>query len=357
MVGGGIAGCAACLALAKRGVKAIWIAPEDTSASKPGESLAAAARALLDDLDLAHVLDDPAHRRSQLSFTSWGSDALLERHAAAQPGGMGHVLNRRHFEAALLAQTRLSPDIVRLDDTLREAERTATGWHLTTGGGQTIGARLVIDATGRRAMIGRREARPRRLDRLVAAVSFLRQSAPDIDPTPATLTEAVAGGWWYATLLADRRLAINFYSDPDLLPRRIGQRLDLWQHMVRDTRYIWRWLESAGYEPSEPPQLATAGTVWLETAAGSDWLAAGDAAISFDPLSAHGMTTALWTGIQAAQAAALTLDGDASALAGYAARLRAGVERFAHERRNIYSREMRFAHHPFWRRRQTEHPE
>lgn len=352
VIGGGIAGCAACLGLAQRGVEVVWVSPCGSLADKPGESLAPAALAVLDNLGLDSLLADPAHRKSMVSFTAWGSDALLERHAAGQIRGMGHVLNRSHFETALVEKTRRTSGILRLDGSLASFRRSEAGWKLTTDGGQAINASLVIDATGRMAMIGRAQARQRRLDRLVAAYAFLRTTDPDIDPTPATLIEAVEGGWWYATFLANRQLALNFYSDPDLMPRRLGTRLDLWQQMVGETRSISRWIESAGYQISDPPRLASAGTVWLEKAAGPDWLAIGDAAVSFDPLSAHGMTTALWTGHEAAEAATLALTGHGAALDNYAARLRLGVEQYDRERREIYAREMRFSHHPFWQRRQ-----
>lgn len=353
VIGSGIAGCAACLGLTRRGLDVIWIAPDTRLENKPGESLAAASLPVLENLGLDHLLLDPEHRKALLSFTAWGSDMLLERHGAAQPGGMGYVIDRRHFEAALVHETRRKSGVHWIDGSLAAFARGKAGWVLTTSDGEMREVSLLVDATGRRAMVGRTQARQRRLDRLVAAYAFLHQSGSDIDPTPATLIEAVEDGWWYATLLADRRLALNFYTDPDLLPRKIGQRQDLWKTMVEATRYVRRWVESADYQLSGPPHLASAGTVWLEETAGPDWLAIGDAAISFDPLSSHGMTTALWTGEQAADAVARTLDGDGTALDQYSARLRSGVEDYVAGRRNIYARETRFARHPFWQRRQN----
>lgn len=351
VLGGGIAGCAAVLRLAQFGIEVAWIAPETPFEDKPGESLAAAALPVLEELGLAALLADPAHRQSQVSFTSWGSDVLLERHAAAQPGGLGHVIDRARFEAGLIAETVSHAGITRLHDHVLAVNRQTKGWTLSTTSGATISAERIIDATGRKSQLGREHSRQKRLDRLVAAYTFLTQAETDIDPTPATIIEAVPGGWWYATLLADRRLALNFYSDPDLLPRRIGQRQDLWQALVADTRYVCQWVESAGYALCGPPGLASAGTVWLEHAAGADWMAVGDAAISFDPLSAHGMTTALWTGVEAAKAVARAVGGDEKALDDYARRLRLGVDHYLADRRAIYARERRFTHHPFWHRR------
>jgi 2-polyprenyl-6-methoxyphenol hydroxylase-like FAD-dependent oxidoreductase len=357
VIGGGLAGCAACLGLVRRGVNVVWIAPGGTIVDKPGESLAPAGLAVLTDMGLDDLLTDPVHRKSMVSFTAWGSDALLERHAAGQLGGMGHILNRSHFEMALFQKVRKADGLRWHDASLAAFSRSATGWTLATDGGEVIEASLVIDATGRRAMIGRTQTTLRRLDRLVSAYAFLEQADLDVDPTPATVIEAVGDGWWYATLLPNRTLALNFYTDPDLMPRRIGSRLDDWRQMVAKTHYIARWIESAGYAIRQPPRLASAGTVWLETAAGPEWLAIGDAAVSFDPLSAHGMTTALWTGNEAAAAVARAWDGDDAALDGYASRLRLGVAQYDRERRAIYAREVRFSDYPFWMRRNdfTQH--
>jgi 2-polyprenyl-6-methoxyphenol hydroxylase-like FAD-dependent oxidoreductase len=351
VVGGGIAGSAACLALSNLGIPTCLVAPDETSPEKPGESLAAAAVSLLEQLGLSDLLADPAHRRAHASFTSWGSAALLERHAAAQRDGLGHVVDRTRLESALVAAVKCRQGLHLVAGRLRHARRTAAGWQLDIDTGQRISTRFLVDATGRRAEVGRRLSGLRRLDRLIAAYAFLRQVDPDIDPTPATLIEAVPCGWWYATLLADRRLVVQFYSDPDLMPRGLGRDVTAWKELAAGTSYIARWIETAGFELSQPPRLTSAGTAWLETAAGPDWIAVGDAAASFDPLSAHGMTTALWTGVEAARTLSLASQGDVGATAHYAARVRSGIERFSLERNAIYSREVRFADKPFWRRR------
>lgn len=354
VVGGGIAGCAACLSLSRRDVPVTWIVAE-RPAQRPGESLAAAALPLLADLAADHLLAAPAHRQATVSFTSWGSAALVERHASAQPGGLGLVLDRGRFEADLFELTR-GRTVRLVEASLADVRRTGTGWTLSTDGGHEIPSRFLIDATGRRAAIGRRNGGVRRVDRLVAACAVLRQRDAGIDPTPATLIEAVDDGWWYATLLADRRLVVQFYSDPDLMPRGLRSAPALWRELADRTTYISRWIESAGYALTEPPRLATAGTAWLDAASGPGWLAVGDAAAAFDPLSAHGMTTALWTGIHGAAAAAAALDGDPSAAESYAARLRTGVEHFSRERAAVYAREARFHDRPFWRRRRASGP-
>jgi flavin-dependent dehydrogenase len=89
----------------------------------------------------------------------------------------------------------------------------------------------------------------------------------------------------------------------------------------------------------------------MEPAAGPGWAAAGDAAAAFDPLSSHGLTTALWGGRHAALAAAACLAGDPEPVARYAATLRDAMSAFLRQRGSVYAHERRWPDRPFWQRR------
>lgn len=352
VIGGGIAGAAASAALRLRGLPVLWIAPPREDRPRAGESLAAAARPLLETLGAGRILDRPVHRRMETSFSNWGTRALLERSAMALPGGLGTAIDRNAFEKDLLGLA-LDSGATRLPTSVHTACRTDSGWWLRTIDGGTLTAGLLVDATGRSSLIGRRMTVMRRQDRMIAAVAFLRQRSSDIDPTRTTLIEAVPDGWWYASLLADGCLAVNHYTDPDLLPRGLGRDQEAWGRLIADTCYISKWIDTGGFEIAQAPDLTSAGSTWLDRAAGPDWIAVGDAAAAFDPLSAHGMTTALWTAINAAEAVSRSLAGDTAALDAYADRVADGVARFRAEQTAIYRRERRFARHPFWTRRNT----
>jgi hypothetical protein len=194
-------------------------------------------------------------------------------------------------------------------------------------------------------------ARRHHADRLVAAYGFLHQHDDSVVPTPATLIEAAPNGWWYASLLPDQRLALALFADPDTLPRAIAREMLVWRNSIATTTHIRHWLGDAGYAIEAPPHLASAATTWLDPVTGADWAAAGDAAAAFDPLSSHGLTTALWSGRRAAQAATAALSGDPAPLARYAATLADAVQEFLRQRRVIYAQERRWREQPFWQRR------
>jgi flavin-dependent dehydrogenase len=341
IVGGGIAGCAAALTLADSGRPVVLLAPPDDGADRFGEFLSPAANALLRELGLAEAVASGPHRAANITFSAWGSDLLVERNAIVHVDGPGHVLDRPAFDRMLRETVaRRGVPIVACD--VDDAAQTDDGWRLAG-----LDARFVLDCSGRAAVVARHAAVRHREDRLVAAGAFLRQADDTVEPTPATLIEAVPEGWWYASLLPDRRLSIALFSDSDLMPR--GP--DGWRERLLATRHIGRWLDSAGFDGNAPPRLAAAGTTWLEPAAGPSWAAAGDAAAAFDPLSSHGLTTALWSGRTAALAAAAVLDGDERPLGTYVATLRAAMQDFVVQRKAVYARERRWATSPFWQRR------
>ncbi len=84
--------------------------------------------------------------------------------------------------------------------------------------------------------------------------------------------------------------------------------------------------------------------------AGRHWLALGDAAVSFDPLSSHGITNAIYT----AQLAAATIGAARSgrgegALREYEATLTAIFEQYLQSKDRLYRQERRWPNAPFWR--------
>jgi len=347
VVGGGIAGAAACLRLCKLGVTPLWIAPEWQGGDKPGEHLAPAARGLLARIDAAHLLDDPRHREANSMLSAWGSDRIEERNAILQLQGAGVVLDRPAFEAELVSLA-LSRGARRVYASVDKISRDGAGWHIEAGDDQHS-AGFVIDATGRAAILARHHGQRFRADQLAALITFPRQAPDsDVEPTRATLIEAVVDGWWYASLLADGRLALNYFTDPDLLPRGVTRDLAVFRGLLDQTQYISRWLEEADFRVDAAPRLDSAGTTWVAPAAGEGWAAVGDASAAFDPLSSFGMTTALWTAITVAESVAA---GD---LGSYPGKVAVGVQDFLITREKVYAMEQRYADHAFWKRRRLE---
>jgi flavin-dependent dehydrogenase len=222
-----------------------------------------------------------------------------------------------------------------------------------TGGDVTaVTCAAVIDCSGRAATVARAHgARRRNHDRLVAVAALLRAGRPgDVDS--ATMVEAVADGWWYTALLPHGGRIVVFLTDGDLLTSRTGRDRDHWCARLGQTQHVGELRDRFGYQLAVGPVAFPAGSSRLHPVLGVRWLAAGDAAVTFDPLSSQGIVTALATGRAAATAALGVLEGRAEAMPLYRSTVEQVYTRYLQRHDDYYAREQRWPDSPFWRRRQ-----
>lgn len=347
IVGGGAAAASAALTLAETGVRCVALTPAHEHGDRPGESLAPAGVRVLTELGIAERCSS-IFRAQRSTYAAWGANALAQSHAIANVDGTGWVIDRSAFDAVL--RTELAKAIETIDTTVRAVERDADRW-LLHGEGHSVRARFVIDCSGRRAIVGRTQSVRCRADRMIAAYAFLAQKNDDVETTRATMIEATEAGWWYATLLPGGRMAVALFSDADVLPRGLTRNAEAWRTLIQHTQFVSRWLASAAFVSQSPPRLASAATTWLQRAGGDGWVAAGDAAAAFDPLSSHGLSSALHSGRRAANVARAALAGDREPLSRYVATTEAAVRAFLEQRAALYGREGRFPNATFWARR------
>ncbi|WP_405525928.1 tryptophan 7-halogenase [Streptomyces avidinii] len=356
VAGGGPAGAAAALALGRAG-RSVLLADAATGPPPVGEALPAAARVLLHDLAAQDVLDERHHLPCYANLSVWGSDDLAAQDSILDPHGHGWHLDRGRFDRELRERARLLGTDVAERTTVRPADRSGDGtWTVELRGPRgrrTVRCRWLVDATGRRAGLAT-AAGARRVvhDRLVALCLTL---PPATAPAPdaSTLVEAEPDGWWYTALLPAGHRLLARYTDADLPGVRAGGtglRTD-----VARTRHTGARV-SAHPWPAVAVRRAPAHTVRLDAVHGDGWVAAGDAAAAFDPLSSQGILTALYTGMRAGQAIHDHLGGDRTALTHYAAELDTITATHLRNRRTFYGLEHRWPRHAFWRRRHTTGP-
>jgi hypothetical protein len=138
-------------------------------------------------------------------------------------------------------------------------------------------------------------------------------------------------------------------TDGDLLKGQSYRSGDTWLTGLEATCHVGALCE--GYRISGSPTLVAADTASLDAVCGARWIATGDAALSFDPLSSLGILTAVDFGRSAGSAAASLLDGDADPAADYATRVTNHFHAYLDERQRAYDSEDRWPTSPFWQRR------
>ena len=171
---------------------------------------------------------------------------------------------------------------------------------------------------------------------------------PDNDSR--TLIESCADGWWYTTLLPSSERMIAFLTDKDLARGQMLLSSGGLTAGIARTRYIGALIRSSGYVMSGCPRGANAASGGLNRVAGPGWVAVGDAALTFDPLSSQGIFNAIYTGDAGRPRGGRCTGGSRTvALTAYAARI-GDIRR--HYRRNLaaaYSAENAGSGHPFSR--------
>ncbi len=357
VIGGGPAGASAARELVRLGIDTVLLEQSDGSGSPVGECLAPSINPLLQRLGVDHVLAAAGAVPSYGNRSSWGGDgSAADRDFLREPFGHGWHLDRPAFNRRVLDAAETAGVPVWRRNRVASLERTNGVWQIritSPDGPRLLHAGMLIDASGRRAVVARRErVRRHTFDSLIAGVGFLGtdgHTTPFYDAT--TLIEAVADGWWYAALLPDQRLAVTWFTDPDLLAASAAWRPAGWWALLLGSDLVGHLVASRDYRIPQRIGVFAAGSSLLSRPTGDGWIAAGDAAAAHDPLSSHGIGSALAGGTWAARAVAATLGGDGTAFTSYGERLLADYARYLWTRSSYYADERRWPDKPFWERR------
>jgi flavin-dependent dehydrogenase len=342
ILGAGPAGASAAIALARAGFQVTLFDEPAPPAFRAGECLPPNARPLLRELGVFEQFRAGGHLPCYGNASAWGSAELHTTDFIRNPHGNGWHLDRAAFDRMMLHATCQAGAALRVPGPDLEVERSGTGWKIGSGY-----ADWLIDCTGRKAWLARRlGVRRAILDSLVSHVAVFQ--APQSDPDGLTLIESVPEGWWYTAAIPGNRRVAAFHTDS-------GSAADLalrapagFHALLAETRHTRARL--AGYELLYPPSVRPANTIRLEQFAGERWLAAGDAAAAYDPLSSQGILTALDSGLRAARA----LIAGISPIEQYAPFLESQFASYLRLRAEYYRLESRWSNHTFWKSRASE---
>lgn len=354
VVGAGPAGATAALNLAPtRRVALIDVRAQPRP--RIGESLPPAARRLLTDMGLWKQFQLEGYAPCYGNRSIWGSPHGTETDFLHDPDGHGWHVDRTRFDLWLrgVAVERgaflLAPG--QLESIAWDEDRWSAQIESAEGSVELV-ARVVVDAGGRAAPIGRSQgARRERGDRLVC--SWLCGKAR---PTPRgagfTYVEAAEDGWWYAAPAPGGRRVLAFHTDSDLPAARLIADPQKMLDRAAANSGLAEILSESEFTP-ELSGFNAAHSARLQPMAGPAWFAAGDAACSFDPLSSQGLLNALYSGLAAAEATDRYLSGVKDAVPEYLQAMNQVYDVYQQRLRYWYAAETRWNDKPFWQRRQS----
>ncbi len=307
IIGGGPAGSAAAILLARAGRRVVLCEKEAFPRFKIGESLLPHSLALFDRLG---IRDE------------------LERHAFPKAGGeiataCGQRTQRFYFESAMQLSHRSAYQVERawFDKLLLDHAAAAgaeirqpcavggiafdkAGATLTTGSGE-IRAAYVLDCSGRNAVVGTQFDLKRRYDHLQKFSVFAHYEGVQRDEgRDATLTRLVRGkrNWFWLIPLDERRTSVGVVLDiADFRAAKVTPEAMLESEIAAAP--VMRSRMAAAKRTTEV--YAIGDYSYRNTRMhGPRWLLAGDAAGFIDPIFSTGVFLAL----HSAEQAAATLD-------------------------------------------------
>ena len=186
-------------------------------------------------------------------------------------------------------------------------------------------------------------------DRQIAVVTAWETPGRVVDHA-SSLVEAVEDGWWYSAPLPRGRIFTGFFTDAErvapcrrLNSESLAELVDRTEH----TRARVQGLKMATLPSVVSAKKPTPARIrWRALA-----FAVGDAAMAFDPLSAHGLTLAVKTACDAIEAIATHGTGGRKSFPLYYSKLEDVWHHYAARRAAYYEAEGRWPAAPYWRRR------
>ena len=343
VVGAGPAGSAAAIALSRAGLRVIGTDGDRPERGWAGESVSPGIEAVMTAAFGPRVLREPPHAVAHGVRSAWGSSDLVEVDFLASPLGDGWHLDRAALDQQVAAVAGDTGVVAWSSGPVTGVSRDGDLWRVQCGREQRT-SRRVIDATGRAgAVVGRLGVPRHRLDRQVAEVAVVE----DVPSARVTTVESEADGWWYTTPLPQGGRVVVRLTDADLRDGASGDSSDFTRRLVA-TDHI---APLAGSLP-DSVRVVPAGVTRLARLAGRGWAAAGDAAISWDPMSGQGVVTAVLMGSRLGEALATELAGGGSEdLRCWEADYLLLLAEHEQQRRDAARAETRWPESDFWRRR------
>jgi flavin-dependent dehydrogenase len=144
-----------------------------------------------------------------------------------------------------------------------------------------------------------------------------------------------------------------FLTDVDLIPTtRRSNLFSWWVEKLEATKHVS--LRFRQTEDARQLHLRPARSQRLNQLCGKGWIAIGDAALAYDPLSSRGIAKALKHGRLAAAVIADCLIGNVDALETYRMKMFSEFSEYLALRQRYYSIENRWPNSAYWSRRRLK---
>jgi flavin-dependent dehydrogenase len=345
IAGKGIAGLVVSLLLKRKGISHLLL--DRKTARKQlalGETLPPSALPLLQSLGLLHLFESNSLHKTYGYHSAWGSPAIVDHNFFFHsPFKHGLKINKQSLEQDMESLT--SENILPFEK-MTAIRLEEQGVVVELQNDQVVRGRCIVDATGRnRSLLKLLGITSEEHDQLTAYSCHLPRSEHS-KIKHGVFVESFEHGWGIVSRLSDEVQVMSLFSRPRVGIQRELKDYSCWPGILFETVYLRDFL-TAGSDIRVVG--GDAGSSRAAQLAGKHWLAVGDAAIAFDPLSSQGITNAVYTAHRAVEAIALHLsDPDEKHFREYAESLSSIFSTYLATRYDLYQRERRWPGAVFW---------
>lgn len=360
VAGAGPSGCATALSLLNYSDKEVMLIEQgDLSNTRVGEQVSATIFKFIDYLKLTQEdFNKSNHMPSYNSISYWGSNKPSTRDAIFTTEESTYQLNREEFDLALLKKVSDLGGVILPRSKVQDIKKNHDGrWELdlihAKEGPLKILATYLVDATGRNASLSRQlNIHMQKHDKLMGVGCFFSASE-DQQQKYGYIIESCKDGWWYCAHLPDNKIVVCLFSDADIISNKRFNQRKQWQKQLSQTQHIASYIQGAKLD-TEKPWVRNACSQILNGKLPDNFIAVGDAACGFDPISSMGIGFALSSGCQAAITILNNEGGSLESLFPlYQQDLQHIFNEYQTTHNKIYNKEQRWTSSPFWRRRNT----
>lgn len=343
ILGKGFAGLILSLILKRKGVPHVLLDRQDKRpAVALGETLPPSALGLLASLDLLEIFEAHALQKTYGYHSVWGAPRRVDNHFFHHnPYKYGLKLDRPRILAALQA---LVPGRVMAFEQLCEVR---PGRLVVTRDGKQVrlNSKLLVDATGRkRALLKHLGVGAEARDDLIA-FSCHQPRVKLASVVHGVLVEAFSAGWGIVSALDADTQVMSLYTRSGHAGASRLRDPAQWEAVLAGTHLLKQYWTKGDFRV----RGGDANSSRAIRMTGADWLAVGDAAMAYDPLSSHGISNAIYGATRAGEAIVAHLAGAKGKLEAYEALLGRIFETYLGQQVQLYRQEKRWPDSAFWK--------
>lgn len=362
ILGAGPAGSTCAIQLLQLGIKnVLLVESSEFEKFRIGESIPPNANPILQKLGIFEDFLKAKHQPCYGSVSIWGSDLRGHNDFMLNPYGYGWHLDRTKFDAFLTQKAVELGATFLPNTTFQQSKKIGNQFELqfksNNASNFTLSTDLVVDASGKRCVFAQEQGSQKQttLPLISLGVRFKLKNTPKVI-SKLTHLEATKNGWWYAAQIPNNQLLIGFYTDAETAKQYQLNTLENWQKELDTARLIKKLTPDFTPIDAKPKGFAAPSYI-LNQLSGENWLAIGDAASAYDPITAQGIMKAIQQAMFAAEQITKKRNGEISDFSIFNQYVQQQFGNYLNMRTRFYLKETRWVDQPFWKKLREERVE